>query len=452
MKRLFSFLLPAVLFLSFPAGAQESTCGYDLLLQRLDPAKRTALQAEYASHVKEVLASEAANGNTAGKTTGNESVPVVFHFLITDAQKAELGGEAGIINRVNRQLASLNEDFNGSNADQSLIPPPFKPRFGNAGIRFRLAGANSAYTIAGGIELRTLSSAPAYDFTTGFSDAKRFAEGGLNGWDASKYLNVWVFTPGSRLLGLAVPVRFIGSTFSGSNHVLTTQDIGLVLHYGVVGKRQTGTELYLKNSDLGRTMTHETGHFFNLPHIWGNSSGGDCLVNDNIPDTPPQYEATYCNAPTQSNPNGCPTFPRFDLCTPSGNGIMYMNFMDYVDDAAMMMFTKDQAAIMRADVSANGPLASLTNNSVLAVANATLPANQNLLDLFPNPATTQLTVQSPTGGAITAFTLSDVTGREVFRASQLSQNTISIAGYARGLYFVRATVAGQPFSGKIVLQ
>ena len=441
MKRLFLLLLPALFFCT-KAAAQQRRCGYDLLTEGMSPDQRSAFNAQYAAQVKAALAQAAAG--TAGKTTGSAPVPVVFHYLVTDAEKVQLRGDTGIMGRVMRQIEVLNEDFNALNANQIDIPAPFKFRFGNAGIRFGLAGATSAYTIAKGIEVRTISSSGGYDFTTGFADAKRFSEGGLDSWDADKYLNVWVFNTGNQLLGLAIPKGFIGSSFSGSSHVFTKEDVGVTVHYRALGRRQSAFDSYIANNDLGRTLTHEVGHFFNLQHIWGNTNGS-CSIDDGIADTPPQFEATYCSS-------GCPVFPLYDACSPTGNGIMFMNYMDYADDRALNMFTQNQVAVMKSLIAPGGLLVGLTDNPSLSVADAGAVKSQNLLRLFPNPATTQLFVESPAGGKITSFTLSDVTGREVFQAAQLPQNTVSLLGMARGLYFVRATVAGQLFTGKVVLQ
>ena len=88
--------------------------------------------------------------------------------------------------------------------------------------------------------------------------------------------------------------------------------------------------------DKGRTTTHEIGHAFGMEHIWGDDS--NCSGSDGISDTPNQEIETY----------DCPvTLPMFDACTPAGNGIMYMNYMDYTDDACMNMFTTGQTNRMK---------------------------------------------------------------------------------------------------------
>jgi hypothetical protein len=85
----------------------------------------------------------------------------------------------------------------------------------------------------------------------------------------------------------------------------------------------------------GRTTTHEVGHFLNLRHIWGDRN--DCTGNDFVADTPGAQQAN----------TGKPAFPHI-TCNNGPNGDMFMNYMDYVDDEAMVMFTVGQVARMNA--------------------------------------------------------------------------------------------------------
>ena len=93
--------------------------------------------------------------------------------------------------------------------------------------------------------------------------------------------------------------------------------------------------------DKGRTTTHEVGHWLNLFHIWGDDGTG-CQGSDHCPDTPNQGSENY----------GEPTFPHVS-CHNGPNGDLFMDYMDYVDDKAMFMFTTGQATRMNATL--NGP-------------------------------------------------------------------------------------------------
>ena len=53
---------------------------------------------------------------------------------------------------------------------------------------------------------------------------------------------------------------------------------------------------------------------------------------------------------------GCPSFPDVS-CSNGPNGDMFMNYMDYVDDVAMFMFTQGQVSRMHATL--EGPRNSL---------------------------------------------------------------------------------------------
>jgi len=88
--------------------------------------------------------------------------------------------------------------------------------------------------------------------------------------------------------------------------------------------------------NLGRTATHEVGHFLGVRHIWDDLN--DCSGNDFVADTPTAKSANM----------GKPKF-RYVTCKNGPNGEMFMNFMDYfVDDDLMFMFMSAQVARMNA--------------------------------------------------------------------------------------------------------
>ncbi|MCO5230226.1 MAG: M43 family zinc metalloprotease [Chitinophagales bacterium] len=249
-------------------------------------------------------------------------IPVVFHVVYhTNAPKQNVGDVT-----IFEQMEILNNDFNGLNADISKVPDPFKPYIGNFKIRFVLANRDPQGNPTNGIiRLATTRT----DFNILNNNIKKADKGGSAAWDTKSYLNIWVGDvkdeankPG--LLGYATFPSSAGTALDG-----------VVISYSALGK--TGA---ISPYNLGRTATHEVGHYFNLRHIWGDAD--NCTADDGIGDTPQQYKAS----------SGNPTFPKTDQCT-KGDGIMFMNYMDYSFDKSLIMFTLEQANRMSAAL--NGP-------------------------------------------------------------------------------------------------
>jgi hypothetical protein len=236
-------------------------------------------------------------------------IPVVVHVVyrrdvenVSDAQ-------------IKSQLTVLNRDFRASNTDKPKVPAVWKSLVADANIEFALATRDPDGKATTGITRTktTRRSFPADD------SVKTAAGGGHPAWPARRYLNIWVCNLADQLLGYA---QFPGGP--------ARTDGVVILHSGF-GTRGTATAPF----NLGRTATHEVGHWLNLRHIWADTLG--CAGSDFVADTP-----------NQAGPNiGKPGFPHIS-CRNGPNGDMFMNYMDYVDDAAMFMFTSGQVARMNA--------------------------------------------------------------------------------------------------------
>lgn len=253
------------------------------------------------------------------------NIPVVVHVVyntttenISDAQ-------------IQSQLTVLNHDFRRLNADAVNTPSVWSSVAADCEINFCLATTDPNGNPTTGIT-RTSTS------TTSFSDndaMKYNSSGGKDAWPASKYLNLWVCDLGTQLLGYA---QFPGGPAATD---------GVVVHYKYFGTIGTATAPFNK----GRTATHEVGHWLNLYHIWGDD-GSSCSGSDNVSDTPNQADENY----------GCPTFPTVS-CSNGPNGDMFMNYMDYTDDACMNMFTQGQKLRMAAVLATGGARASLSTSN-----------------------------------------------------------------------------------------
>ena len=218
--------------------------------------------------------------------------------------------------QINSQIAVLNRDYGATNPDKSKTPAVWKGLVTDTRIRFKL------YKVT---RTRTTKSSFGQD-----DSVKRSATGGIPPFSPAKYLNVWVCALGGSLLGYA---QFPGGP-AGSD--------GVVINYRAFGTTGTAQAPF----DKGRTATHEIGHYFNLRHIWGDTE--DCSGSDLVADTP------NCAGPNF----GTPSFPTI-TCNNGPNGDMFMNYMDYVDDAAMFMFTSQQVVRMHAAL--GGPRSGLTS-------------------------------------------------------------------------------------------
>ena len=160
------------------------------------------------------------------------------------------------------------------------------------------------------------------------NSVKSSTTGGVNSWPSNKYLNIWVCTLGGGLLGYA---QFPGGP---------PKTDGVVILNTAFGRNGTASAPF----NRGRTATHEIGHWLNLHHIWGDTA--HCEGTDFVDDTPNQQMPNF----------GKPHFPHI-TCGNGPNGDMFMNYMDYVDDAAMFMFATGQVARMTATL--DGPRSTI---------------------------------------------------------------------------------------------
>lgn len=269
-----------------------------------DPDFRT-IQAE----LEQSTARRMARGSDAFlHTNGPMTIQVVVHVVYSKAQENISAAQ------IQSQIRVLNRDFRAKNPDKSKVPPVWKSLVADANIKFELAKKDPDGKPTNGIT-RTKTTRPAF----GTNDSVKSAAEGKAPWATDRYLNMWVCNLRGGLLGFA---QFPGGPADTD---------GVVITHRAFGTTGTATAPF----KLGRTATHEIGHYLNLRHIWGDTE--DCSGSDFVKDTPAAV-----------GPNmGKPAFPHIS-CSNGPNGDMYMNYMDYVDDEAMFMFTVEQVARMHA--------------------------------------------------------------------------------------------------------
>jgi hypothetical protein len=309
----------ALLFISTSVFAQTEprpVCGtmeHMEYLKQQNPNLEAQMQ-EYNTQLNKWIAE---NGENTRNENAVITIPIVFHILYNTTAENISDAE------IQSQLVAMNADFMGTNADASKTPSVFKSVAGNPQIQFCLAQRTPDGKATNGIIHKSTTKA---SFST--NDAAKFSsQGGDDAWDTKRYFNIWICDLGSSLLGY-------GEFPTGT----ATNTFGYVGHY-----KYTGTINSSSPYNLGRTTTHEIGHCLNLRHIWGDANCG----NDGVADTPTQESENY----------KCPSFPHV-TCSNGPNGDMFMNYMDYSDDACMNMFTKGQSTRMLAVIN-SAPYSSL---------------------------------------------------------------------------------------------
>ncbi|MBC8172318.1 MAG: hypothetical protein H7X71_00305, partial [Chitinophagales bacterium] len=270
MKKYFTISAAFLLFM-FTAQAQSTHCGtteHDAMLRATDPeyAKNREMIEKFTERYKEK------KQQTGGTRSGTViTIPVIIHIVYnTDDQNISDA-------QAQSQIDVLNEDFRRQNADASDTPADFEDIAADFELEFCLATVDPDGELTDGIERRES------DVTEwGLDDAVKFySEGGLDAWSNQDYLNIWCCNLTSGILGYA---QFPGG--AGATD-------GVVVTYSAFGREGFVVAPY----NLGRTASHEVGHWLNLYHIWGDD--GDCSGTDFCDDTPNQEIETY----------GCPSHP-----------------------------------------------------------------------------------------------------------------------------------------------
>jgi PKD repeat protein len=258
--------------------------------------------------------------------SGTRIVPMVVHIL-------HEGGPENISKaQIQSQVVALNKDMKAQNSGLTtpafIAHPTFDTLVANYNLEFRLATRDMHGNCTDGIvRVYTSKTNQAKDFT-------RFKQESY--WDRSKYFNVWVVksiyndTPYGSILGYA---QF---PFTYNNIPPLTSTDGVAVIHNVFGTSGTAA------GNTGATLTHETGHWLGLRHIWGDENCG----SDGIDDTPQHKEPNFSGPTCFSIPKPATCYdPGFNDYLRDTIGEMWMNFMDYTADQCLWMFTKGQKAL-----------------------------------------------------------------------------------------------------------
>lgn len=425
MKR---FYFTAVLALScafLNAQQQEQCASMTLLNEQMQDANiANQIQMTRAAAAKW----RAEHPNEIRSSAPLLTIPVVVHVLYKTTTQNISNAQ------IYSQIAILNQDYRRLNPDTINTPVGFDSIGADIQVEFCLATVDPQGNPTDGITRTSTTGGQLFGFFSPlFEDAKYDSLGGKDAWPTDQYLNIWVCEMIPGLLGYA---QFPGGVAATDGVVISYQSFGNI---GTVAAPST----------LGRTTTHEVGHWMGLFHIWGDDQ--DCTGSDSIPDTPNATVASSSDC--QVTRNSCSNEDIFwGINDPND---MVQNYMDYSHDSCMNMFTLGQKARMLSFM--------YTDSSRFALF--TSPGGCNgvgihetsfgqYFSLYPNPTDGIVNV-SYFGSWNPEMTVevTDMTGKTVatYFVNQYSY-ALDMSALSAGIYSVKFIGNNEVATKKIVLQ
>lgn len=326
------------------------------------------------------------------------TIPVVVH-IIWNTNAQNISDE-----QIFSQIEILNKDFRALNAEIATIPAVFQPLIADVEFEFCLAAVDPDGNPTTGITRKFTNNLVGIGGTTAIHYS---AQGGQDAWDTERYLNIWVAKFAGGIGGI--------SSFPGEG--LLSED-GVQINYLQFGDINVSPPYH-----LGRTLTHEIGHYFNLEHPWGPSIT-DCCEDDFVDDTPESCE-TYISE--------CPTHPAVSCSMPD----VFMDYMFYTNDDCMGMFTKGQKERMWAALNLFRP--GLLDNQVCEWVPAKEQESLSFFEIINNPADGQLFYNIGLGNSSAGkISLVTVHGQVIYENNslQLGMNSIFTNQFPSGVYLV----------------
>ncbi len=347
-------------------------------------------------------------------TRSTVTIPVVVHVLWNS-------GEQNISDeQIASQLAILNQDFRSLNVETPTIPAVFQPLIADVELEFCLARIDPNGNPTSGITRKFTNNPVGIGGTTAIHYSN---QGGQGAWDTARYLNIWVAKFAGGIGGIA--------SFPGEG---PAAEDGIEINYLQFGNINVNPPYH-----LGRTLTHEVGHYLNLEHPWGPSIT-DCCGDDFVGDTPETCE-TYIGE--------CPAHPAISCSMPD----VFMNYMFYTNDDCMGMFTNGQKIRMLATL--NTLRSGLLNSSVCEAVSTNEVARTPLFTVVRNPVSDQLFL-TVAGENFQSGKISILSPQGTVQLEQTlmvpGELTLAVGALNRGIYFIVLESGKSRQVEKVVLQ
>jgi len=397
--------------------------------------------------------------NNWEKTTLN--IPVVIHIIHKNTH-LNIGIGTNISNaQIEDALKILNEDYSKTNPEYPNPPRnTFLNYWGNPDMNFCLATTDPSGNPTNGIT-RTSTTVADWDADDNFESnaMKRTVNGGMDAWDPSNYLNIWV----CNLSNSSGGGMTLGYAYLPGLQSWDAWKDGLVIdfqYFGTIGGASSSSD--------GRTATHEIGHYLGLNHTFAEASWngqGPCdgpqgvlqccdSDNGNVDDTPATDGIYFGSVTSSTNNNTCNDLSYSNVF---GNAVppidvldMDENYMSYA--STTWMFSTDQVNVMNATL--NGYRSSLKNTTVSMNCEGSVGTGLNNyqlenLNIYPNPTLGKLNIAS--ADKINTLSITNIIGKELLFTKDFSAKTIDLSFYENGVYFINISTDKGTHIEKIIL-
>ena len=377
------------------------------------------------------------------------TIPIVIHIIHKNTHP-NIGSGTNISNaQIEDAIQILNEDYSKTNPE--FPNPPrntYMNYWGNPNMKFCLATIDPDGNSTNGIT-RTSTTKTSFDADSESDDMKKNSTLGKDGWDPSKYLNIWVCNISNQgsgeILGYAYPPGLPSWSMWKDGFVVDYK------YFGTIG-------IASSNSD-SRTPTHEIGHYLGLMHTFCTDKDAQgnyiCCDNDNdiwgnyVDDTPATEGIYWYNVTASTNNNTCNDTQYANTFT---TDVLDMdeNFMSYASNT--WMFSTDQVDVMVATL--NGYRSSLKNSTVSMNCDGSVGTGLNNyqlenLNIYPNPTLGKLNIVS--ADKINTLSITNIIGKELLFAKDFLVNTIDLSSFESGVYFINISTDKGTHIEKIIL-
>ena len=359
-------------------------------------------------------------------------IPVVVHVIYNGADGI-IGGEDNpniTDEQIKSQIAVLNEDYGrkpgtkGFNSDPAGV---------DTGIEFYLAEYDDNGKSSIGITRTRYTERTLFNPLT---DDDLLAD--LIHWPTDKYLNIWTCRFAGSYLGISQFPSVAGIDGLYTKNEAYEKTDGVIIDFRYFGRNARANSSRIYN--LGRTATHEIGHWLGLIHTWGDARCGDDFCDDTSP-TEGSNQTSVCT-------------DRYSTCSGFRTRNMIENYMDYSPDSCMNIFTGDQLGRMKAVLALSPRRLKLIESAKIG----RLDPSENLtVEVFPNPASVEVsakvrfadyqnfsvTIYDQLGNAIQDQSFIDVWSRTV---------AVDINKFNTGIYFFKVTTGKETVTKRFIIK